>query len=256
MSQATRNWFYLALIYRKDTLYHIVGIQINNYSYRGKVHFWHTSDTLNSAIFKFSHAFLICHKLPETDILFGIDIQKRYPLSYSWDSDKQLFIQRKGSFLTYIRHSEQQDNIAVVKSPLKIPCIHNSIIPIAIKGHNLKDTVGYFNSNQHINRGLDPSIHVIDGIYNIKGRSTLQIHVANYTNKYITFNLHRSYRTIHWLYATNFYWNSHHTKDDRWPPLHILPGNVRKSLNQLLETSKLQFAQDETSIGRTHLTNM
>ena len=33
-----------------------------------------------------------------TDILFGIDIQKRYSLSYGWDSDKQLFIQREGLF--------------------------------------------------------------------------------------------------------------------------------------------------------------
>ena len=30
------------------------------------------------------------------------------------------------------------------------------------------------------------------------------------------------------------------------PPLYTLPGDVRKSLNQLLETCKLQFAQDET----------
>ena len=40
------------------------------------------------------------------------------------------------------------------------------------------------------------------------------------------------------------------------PPLHNLLGNVRKSLNQLLETFKLQFAQDETSISTTHLTKM
>ena len=40
------------------------------------------------------------------------------------------------------------------------------------------------------------------------------------------------------------------------PPLHTLPGNVRKSLNQLLEIFKSQFAQDETSIGTTHLTKM
>ena len=43
------------------------------------------------ANFKFSHTFVICGKLSETDI-FDIDIQKRYSLSYSWDSDTQLFI--------------------------------------------------------------------------------------------------------------------------------------------------------------------
>ena len=74
---------------------------------------------LHIADFKFSHTFIICDKLPETDILVGIDIQKKYSLSYCWDSDKQLFIQRKGSFLTYTRNCEQQHNIAEVKSPLK-----------------------------------------------------------------------------------------------------------------------------------------
>ena len=54
---------------------------------------------LCSANFRFSHTFVICDKLPDTNIFFGIDIQKRYSLSYSWDSDKQLLIQREGSFL-------------------------------------------------------------------------------------------------------------------------------------------------------------
>ena len=65
------------------------------------------------------HTFIVCDKLPDTDILFGKDIQKRSPLSYSLDVDKQLFIQREGSFLTYTRNCEQEHNIAVVKSPLK-----------------------------------------------------------------------------------------------------------------------------------------
>ena len=38
--------------------------------------------------------------------------------------------------------------------------------------------------------------------------------------------------------------------------LHTLPGTVRKSLNQLLEIFKLQFVQDETSIGTANLTKM
>ena len=39
-------------------------------------------------------------------------------------------------------------------------------------------------------------------------------------------------------------------------PLHTLPDDVRKSLNQPLETFKTQFVQDETSIGTTYLTKM
>ena len=37
-------------------------------------------------------------------------------------------------------------------------------------------------------KGLDPNIHVIDGIYNIRGKSTLYIMVVNYTNMHATFN--------------------------------------------------------------------
>ena len=55
-------------------------------------------------------------------------------------------------------------------------------MPLFIEGHNLQVPLGYFISNQHINKRLDPSIHVLDGIYNIKGKSWLHIIVANYTN--------------------------------------------------------------------------
>ena len=138
--------------------------------------------------FKFSHTFIICDKLPDTDILFGIDIQERCSLSYSWDVDKQLFIQRVGSFLIYTRNCEQQHNIAIVKSPLKMPSRHKDIIPVTIKGHNLKATVGCFISNQHINCRLDLNNHVLDGIYDIKDKSMLHTLTTNYTNKHVTFN--------------------------------------------------------------------
>ena len=57
-----------------------------------------------------------------------------------------------------------------------------------IKEHNLKTPARYFISYQHVNKGLDPNIHVVDGIYIIKSRSSLHILVANYTNKHVTFN--------------------------------------------------------------------
>ena len=50
--------------------------------------------------------------------------------------------------------------------------------------------------------------------------------------------------------------DNHIQPDTFTPPLHTLPDNERKSVNQLLETFKSQFAQDETSIGTTHLTKM
>ena len=157
--------------------------------------------------------------------------------------------------------------IALVKCPLKIPPRHKGIIPITIKGHNLKAPVGYFISNQHSNRLLDPSIHVINAICNIKDRLTSHILVANYTNKHVIFNKgqcighiepftdHISQTSINSL-TTQKMIGEHIQTDSFTPALHTFPGDVRKSLNQLLETFKSQFAQDETSTGTTHLTKM
>ena len=51
--------------------------------------------------FKFTHNFVICNRFPDTEIIFGIDIQKKFSLSYAWDKEKNCYIQRDGKFLTY-----------------------------------------------------------------------------------------------------------------------------------------------------------
>ena len=76
----------------------------------------------------------------------------------------------------------------MVKSTLQIPAKHNGAIPIRIKGHSLRHQMAYFISNQHTKKGLNPNTHATDGIYNIKGKLTLNIMVANYRNKHGTFN--------------------------------------------------------------------
>ena len=38
--------------------------------------------------FKFTPNFIICDRLPDTEIPFGIDIQKKISLSYAWDKEK------------------------------------------------------------------------------------------------------------------------------------------------------------------------
>ena len=52
--------------------------------------------------FKFTHKFVICNRLPDMEIIFGIDIQKKFSLSYAWDKEKNCYIQRDGKFLTYM----------------------------------------------------------------------------------------------------------------------------------------------------------
>ena len=45
---------------------------------------------LRIAEFRFTHNFVICDTLPDTEIIFGIDIQKKFSLSYAWDKEKRL----------------------------------------------------------------------------------------------------------------------------------------------------------------------
>ena len=51
--------------------------------------------------FKFTHDFIICNRLPDTEIILGIDVQKKFSISYTWDREKNCYIQRDGKFLMY-----------------------------------------------------------------------------------------------------------------------------------------------------------
>ena len=93
---------------------------------------------LRIADFKFTHNFIICDRLPDTDILFGMTIQKKFSISYAWDKEKGCYIQKDGRFLIYTRNCEQKATIGIVKTNLKLPPRYNGIIPIKIKGHIIK----------------------------------------------------------------------------------------------------------------------
>ena len=138
--------------------------------------------------FKFTHYFIICDRLLDTEIIFGIDVQKKFSLSSAWDKEKNCYIQMDGRFLTYTRNCEQKATIGNVKSTLKIPPRHNGIVPIQIKGHTIMVHMAYFISNQDYTKGKDPNINIINGIHSIKGKTSVNILVLNYTNKHITFN--------------------------------------------------------------------
>ena len=49
---------------------------------------------LRIAEFKFTHNFVICNRLPDTKIIFGIDIQMKFSVSYAWDKAKNCYIQK------------------------------------------------------------------------------------------------------------------------------------------------------------------
>ena len=73
------------------------------------------------AEFKFTHNFIICYQFPEMELIFGIDIQRKFSFSYAWDKEKNCYIQKEGKFLTYTKNCEQKATTGMVKSTLKIP---------------------------------------------------------------------------------------------------------------------------------------
>ena len=94
---------------------------------------------LRIADFKFNHNFVICNRLPDTELIFGIDVQKKFSISYAWDKEKNCYIQRDGKFLTYTKNCEQKATIGIVKSTLKIQPQHNCVVPTEITGQTIKE---------------------------------------------------------------------------------------------------------------------
>ena len=79
---------------------------------------------LRIADFKFTHNFIICDRLPDTEIIFGIEAQKKFKVSYTWrrpGQENNCYIQNDGRFLTYTQNYDQKVTIGIVKSTLKIP---------------------------------------------------------------------------------------------------------------------------------------
>ena len=222
------------------------------------------------AEFKFTHNFIICDQLPETELIFGIDMQKK-SLSYAWDKEKNCYIQRNGKFLVYTHSCDCTATIGTVKSTLKIPPRHNGVIPIKISGPIIKTHMAYFLTDDSTPKGKDPNINIISGIHKIKGKTSVNILVSNYTNKHLTF--HKGEYIGHLEPAvldSTDQQETHQTNsmtlkkmmsetvtpDAFNPPCHELSTAVQNDLELLLQEYELQFAKDETSIGTTPLTSM
>ena len=89
--------------------------------------------------FKFPLNFIICDQLPETEVIFGINIQKN-----SHMGQRNCYIQREGKFLVYTHICDQKETIGIVKSTLRIPPLHNGVKPIKISGPIIEEHMAYF----------------------------------------------------------------------------------------------------------------
>ena len=223
--------------------------------------------------FKFTHNFIICDQLPETELIFGINIQRKFSLSDGWDKERNCYIQRDGKILVYTHACHHKATIGTVKSTLRIPPRHNGVIPIKISGPVLKEHMAYFITDDNTPKGKDSNINIISSIHKIKGKRSVNVLVSNYTNKHLTF--HKGEYIGHLEPAvmgndTIEQTETHQTNsvtlkkmmaetvtpDTSNPPYHELSTTVQNELELLLWKYESQFARDETSIGTTPLTSM
>ena len=135
--------------------------------------------------------------------------------------------------------------------------------------------MAYFITDDNTTKGRDPNINIniINGIHKIKGKTSVNILVSNYTNKHITVNkggyvghleptltddttmddteAHpRNSVTLQKMMAEQ-------VKLDVFDqPCHKLRTRTQNKLDTLLKEYKSQFTKDETSIGTTPLTSM
>ena len=88
----------------------------------------------------------------------------------------------------YTMNCEQKATIGIAKSSPKIPPRHNGVTPIKITGPIIDGHMAYFITDDNSTKRRDPKINIINGIHTIKGKTSVNILVSNYTNKHITFN--------------------------------------------------------------------
>ena len=104
------------------------------------------------------------------------------------DRDQNCYMQRNGKFLVYTHSDHCTATIGTVKSTLRIPPRHNGVIPIKISGPIINTKMAYFLTDDSTPKGKDPNINIINGIHRIKGKTSVNILVSNYTNRHLMFH--------------------------------------------------------------------
>ena len=129
--------------------------------------------------------------------------------------------------------------------------------------------MAYFITDENPTKGRDPNINIINDIHKIKGKTSVNILVSNYTNKHITFNRGEYIGGLEPTIMDDVTINdsetpSTHSKmvaeqvqpDIFDPPHHKLKPGIQSQLDTLLKEYETQFVKHETSSGSTPLTEM
>ena len=133
---------------------------------------------LRIADFKFTDNFIICDRLPDMEILFGIDIQKKISLSYASDKEKNYYIQKIADFSPIL---ETVNRRQLLRLSSQLSKYHPDTMASfqsrskAIQSKDIQHTI----SDQDSTKGKDPNINIINGIPNIKGKTSVNILISN-----------------------------------------------------------------------------
>ena len=133
--------------------------------------------------------------------------------------------------------------------------------------------MAYFITDENTTKGRDPNININNAIHMIKGRTSVNILISNYTNKHLTFNkgeyvgyLEPTITDDTTIDQTEAHQTNSITlqkmmaeqvKPDVFdPPCHKLTTDIQNELDTLLKQYESQFMKDEMSIRTTPLTSM
>ena len=61
-------------------------------------------------------------------------------------------------------------------------------MPIKISGPIIEEHMEYFITDDNTSKGKDPSVNIISNIHKIKGKTSVNILVSNYSKKHLTFH--------------------------------------------------------------------
>ena len=61
-------------------------------------------------------------------------------------------------------------------------------MPIKISGPIIEEQMAYFITDDNTTKERDPNININNSIHKIKGRTSVNILISNYTNKHLTFH--------------------------------------------------------------------
>ena len=133
--------------------------------------------------------------------------------------------------------------------------------------------MAYFIMDDNTSKGRDLNVNIISSIHKIKGKTSVNILVSNYTNKHLTFHKGEYIRHLEPAViddSTIEQRETHQansvtlkkimaekvTPDVFDPPWHELSNNIQHDPDALLKEYESKFAKDKTSIGTTPLTSM